>query len=180
MQKPKKVLTSKVVYKNSYYQIRKDLYESKKGKKKPYYTMTTVPFVVIIAYDRKKKLIYLVKNWRYPIKKYHWELPAGRVDKNETPLMAAKRELLEETGIKAKKWKSLGSFYILPGTTNRRGYVYVAERIELVRNAIIDDEIAQVKSVSLTIFKKMVKQSKFKGAPCIIGSQKFLDYLKQT
>ena len=42
--------------------------------------MTTVPFVVMIAFDRKKNQVYLVKNWRYPIKKYHWELPAGRVD----------------------------------------------------------------------------------------------------
>ena len=92
--------------------------------------------------------------------------------------MAAKRELLEETGITAKKWKSLGSFYILPGTTNRKGYIYVAERIELVKNAV--QRGPQVLILSIYMFKNMLKQGKFKGAPCLIGGQKFLDYLKQT
>lgn len=177
MHRPKKVLTSKVVHKNPFYQVRKDLYVNKQDKKKTYYTITSVPFVVMIAYDRKKKQVFLVKNWRYPIKKYDWELPAGQVDKNETPLMAAKRELLEETGVKAKKWKSLGSFYILPGTTNRRGYIYVAERLEVIKGAKIDEEISEVKAVSLTMFKKMIKQRKLVDGPSLIGAQRFFEYL---
>ncbi len=179
MGKPKKNLSSKSIHKNPYFQIREDRFENTKGKKQIYYVMTANAGVIIIAFDRKKKLVYLVKNFRHPIKKYQWEVPAGMVDRNETPLMSAKRELLEETGLKAKKWKSLGSFFLLPGVTNRKAFVYVAERLEKIDNAIIDDEISQIEAVSLNVFENMLKQGKLTGAPTMVGAYRFLDYLKK-
>src|SRR5580693_4418721 len=56
---------------------------------------------VMMAVDEKKRIL-LVRQYRLPADKYMWELPAGKVDDGETPLQAAKRELVEETGYKAK------------------------------------------------------------------------------
>src|SRR5580658_9098765 len=59
---------------------------------------------VMMAVDKKNRIL-LVKQYRLPAKQYLWELPAGRLDPGETPLQAARRELVEETGYRAKKWQ---------------------------------------------------------------------------
>jgi ADP-ribose pyrophosphatase len=177
MQKPKKKITSKVVHKNPFYQIRKDTYVRNNNKKGEYYVVSVNPFVIICALSKDRKKVQMIKNWRYPLNRFNWELPAGIVDKNETPLMAAKRELFEETGLKAKKWKSLGWFFISPGNSNQKGYIYLAESIEKEKGAIIDQEIAGEKRVSLTKLKKMIEQKKVLGAPTLIALQKLQDHL---
>lgn len=179
MQRPKKILTSKVVHKNPFYQVRKDQFVRKSGKNGMYYTVVVDPFVVICALTANRKGIYLVKSWRYPLNKYNWELPMGRVDNNETPLMAAKRELKEETGVVGKRWKSLGWFHLAPGISNQKGYVYVTEKLEKVKNAKIAREIVEVKPISLRVFKKMLKDRKLLGAPTITASSRLESYLKK-
>lgn len=177
MQKPKKVLTSKVVHKNKFYQIRKDDYLKANDKKSNYFTVVVDPFVIICPVVSKKQGIHLIRTWRYPLNRYTWELPAGRVDKNETPLMAAKRELYEEAGLKAKKWKSLGWFYISPGNSNQKGYVYLADRVEKDKHAKIDEEVVGQKVVTLGMFKKMIKTRKVVGAPTLIGAQRLFEVM---
>src|SRR5712691_13475274 len=61
---------------------------------------------VMMPVDQKGRVL-LVRQYRLPARRYLWELPAGRVDEGETPLQAAKRELGEETGYRAKQWKKL-------------------------------------------------------------------------
>ncbi len=64
---------------------------------------------VILIVDEKERIL-LVKQYRLPAQKELWELPAGRLDPGENALQAAKRELREETGFRAKKWTKLTSF----------------------------------------------------------------------
>jgi ADP-ribose pyrophosphatase len=80
---------------------------------------------VMLTVDRLKKIL-LVRQYRLPAKKRLWELPAGRIDPGETPLKAARRELKEETGYRALKWKKLVSFYPSPGYCAEKMTVYVA------------------------------------------------------
>src|SRR5215471_1174047 len=58
---------------------------------------------VVMPVDEKKRIL-LVRQYRLPARRYLWELPAGRIDPGETALQSAKRELIEETGYRAKKW----------------------------------------------------------------------------
>ena len=68
---------------------------------------------VMMAVDSQDRVL-LVQQFRLPAEQKMWEIPAGRLDPGESPIQAAKRELLEETGIKAKKWFKLSSFYATP------------------------------------------------------------------
>ncbi len=68
---------------------------------------------VMLAVDDRKRIL-LVRQYRLPAQRYLWELPAGRLDEGETPLQTAKRELIEETGYRAKQWKKLLTFYREP------------------------------------------------------------------
>ena len=68
---------------------------------------------VMMAVDDRKRIL-LVRQYRVPARKYLWELPAGKVDSGESPLQAAKRELKEETGYRARKWKKLVDVFSEP------------------------------------------------------------------
>jgi ADP-ribose pyrophosphatase len=89
-----------------------------------------VPESVAIIPIKNNKIL-LVKQFRYPFG-YIWEIPAGKIEKNENPLKAAKRELLEETGYKGK-FEKIGKFIITPGYSNEVMHFYLAYDIEKVK-----------------------------------------------
>src|SRR4029078_831595 len=80
---------------------------------------------VLMPIDEKRRVL-LVKQYRLPARRYMWELPAGRVDDGETPLQAAKRDLVEEAGLRARKWAKLAEFYPSPGFLAERMTIYTA------------------------------------------------------
>src|SRR5574341_2267217 len=80
----------------------------------------------MMARDDRGRIL-LVRQFRLPAQQSLWELPAGRLDRGETPLRAAKRELIEETGYQAHRWTRLVSFYPSPGYCSERMTIYLAE-----------------------------------------------------
>ena len=80
---------------------------------------------VMMPVDDKDRVL-LVKQFRLPAQRELWELPAGRLDPGESPLQAAKRELREETGYKAKKWVKLASFWATPGYVDEKMNLFLA------------------------------------------------------
>ncbi len=84
--------------------------------------------------------VQLLKQFRYPLQRNFLEVPAGKIDRGEDPLVAAKRELEEETGIHGKNWISLGEFYPCIGYTNEVIYLYVTWDLDVSDNRVDDDE----------------------------------------
>ncbi|MFX6865411.1 NUDIX hydrolase, partial [Acinetobacter baumannii] len=72
------------------------------------------------------------------------EFPAGRIEKGEEPLPAAKRELTEETGYVASKWSELSRFYTAPGFCNEMLYMYKATDVVITEKSLDDDEETEV------------------------------------
>src|SRR5258708_19912678 len=83
---------------------------------------------VMMAVDDRKRIL-LVRQFRLPARQNLWELPAGRLDEGETPLQAARRELVEETGYRAKKWKKLVMFYPSPGYVAAKITIFLAPHL---------------------------------------------------
>lgn len=75
------------------------------------------------------KSIILIKQHRYPLNEYIWELPAGKLKEGENPLECAKRELEEETGYSAKQWQKITSIYTTPGFCNEILHLYLATQL---------------------------------------------------
>lgn len=69
---------------------------------------------------------YLVGQWRYPLAAYHWEIPEGGCPIGQDPLLAAQRELKEETGLVAQNWKQLLDFHLSNSVTDEYGLAYLA------------------------------------------------------
>ena len=73
--------------------------------------------------------VLLCRQYRLPPRQYLWELPAGRCDRGEDALDAAKRELIEETGYRAAKWTRLLEFYSAPGFASERMTGFLTEEL---------------------------------------------------
>ncbi len=97
------------------------------------------PSAVMIPVDEEGRVL-LVRQFRLPAGRAIWELPAGRVNPGETPLQAARRELLEETGYRARRWRKLLSFYPTPGYVTERMHLFVARDLQAGRARPDDDE----------------------------------------
>jgi ADP-ribose pyrophosphatase len=90
-----------------------------------FYVVETPSFVVIFALT-PRRTVPIIEQYRHALKRAVWELPAGGIDPGEAPLDCAKRELLEETGLKAERWQSMGVFTVDPNQGQGRAHLYLA------------------------------------------------------
>jgi ADP-ribose pyrophosphatase len=101
--------------------------------------------VVIVAVDEKER-VYLVRQYRHAIRSMLLELPAGTLEPDEEPVVAAKRELREEVGLVAEEWHCLGSFYSSPGFVNEHLHVFLARQLRTVESEPdFDEDLAVVR-----------------------------------
>jgi len=123
---------------------------------------------VMMAVDEKGRVL-LVRQYRLPAGGYLWELPAGKLDGGETPLQAAKRELIEETGLRAKKWKKLAAFYPSPGYVGEKMTVYLAMELTQGEPHPMDDERIETKWFTKKELTEMIRQNRIVDAKTMIG-----------
>ncbi len=107
--------------------------------------------VVILAVDESRGVsrILLERQYRHAAADYLWELPAGRIDPGEKELLAAQRELLEETGYTALRWRRILNFYPSPGFMAETMSVFMATGLRRGKAQPEDDEIIHKRLVLL-------------------------------
>jgi ADP-ribose pyrophosphatase len=118
--------------------------------------------VVILAIDRSKSKknpwIVIERQYRHAANQYLWELPAGKLDAGEDPLAGAQRELAEETGYAAKKWKPLVEYYASPGFLGESMKVFIAEGLVAGDAHPEEDEDIEFRLVKLSDVLKMIEK----------------------
>ena len=97
----------------------------------------------VVAIDENNRII-MEKQFRYALNDYLLEIPAGKLDAGEDPLVCAKRELEEETGIIASEWISLGTIATSPGFCNEVIHLYVAKGLSKGEIHWDEDEYVEV------------------------------------
>jgi ADP-ribose pyrophosphatase len=127
--------------------------------------------VVILAVEENgsEPRIILERQYRHAAQQYLWELPAGRIDKGENELHAAKRELLEETGYTAARWKRILKFYASPGFVAETMSLYLAQGLTAGVAQPEDDEVITVRFFPLKDAMSMVVRNFIRDAKTISG-----------
>ncbi len=93
--------------------------------------------------------ILLERQWRHPVRQSFWEIPAGKLDPNESELDCAKRELAEECGVSAKCWTRLGVIRNAIGYSSEHIAIYLAEELEEGEQHLDPGEFLEVYRVPL-------------------------------
>jgi 8-oxo-dGTP pyrophosphatase MutT (NUDIX family) len=112
---------------------------------------------------------FLVGQWRYPLGAYSWEIPEGGAPLDEPLLEAARRELIEETGITAQRWTYLGELSTSNSCTNELGCVFLAEDLKFGTAAPDGTERLQVRRLPLREAYEMAMTGEISDGLAIIG-----------
>jgi ADP-ribose pyrophosphatase len=113
--------------------------------------------------------VLLIRQYRYAANGYLYEVPAGRLDANESPEECARRELREETGCTADRLELLTSMYTTPGFTDEKIHLFLASgltRGEAKREA---DEFMEVEAMPISAALKMVERGEITDAKTALG-----------
>lgn len=122
--------------------------------------------------------IMLIDQFRYPPKKLFMEVPAGKIDKGEHPDVTAKRELLEETGLKAKNLVNIGHFYPAIGYADEIIHIYVATDLEQTDENTDDDEFVRLRRIPFKEAIQKVHAGEIDDGKTITCLLRAVNYLK--
>ena len=117
--------------------------------------------------------VLLVRQYRLPARQYMWELPAGRLDPGETALQAARRELVEETGFRARTWRKLATFYPSPGFLAEKMTIFLAKDLIAGDAKPMEDERIETHWFTRRELADGIRRGKIIDAKTMIG---FLHY----
>ena len=124
--------------------------------------------VAMVVIDVRQRVL-LVRQFRSGTQADTLELPAGTLESGEDPAACAARELKEETGFYAARWKHLSTFFTSPGYTTEKIHLYLARQLKPSEATPEDDESITTEWVSLSRAKQMIRRGEIMDAKTIIG-----------
>jgi ADP-ribose pyrophosphatase len=170
---PATLISSEVVYQGALFRVMHDKLLEPGGKPSERDVIRHNGSVVILAIDssKSKKNPYIVieRQYRHAAGQYLWELPAGKLEAGEDPLVGAKRELAEETGYSAKKWKPLVEYFASPGFLGESMKVFTAEGLIAGDAHPEADEDIDFRLVKLSEVMKMIERGAIQDGKTLSG-----------
>lgn len=161
-----KTLSSNLVYEGKIFDITYDDIVLSDGIKR-HREIIHHPGGVVIFAVKDDGNILLVTQYRYAVKSVQIELPAGRLEKGEDPLLAAQRELREETGYIAKNWQSLGHIFTTFGICDEKLYLFKATDLTYYKQDLDEGEILTYFEMPLSEVQNLIKNGTINDAKTI-------------
>ena len=163
-----KLLSSKEKYRCTLFSVTEEVVEDPDGLQIKRAIVHHPGSAMVLVVDEKKRIL-LVRQFRVPAKRKLWELPAGKIDAGETPLAAAKRELQEETGFKAKSWKKISTYWASPGFLEEEFNIYLATDLRAGVATPMEDERIETRWFTSKELDEMIAADKLNDGKTIIA-----------
>ncbi len=168
-----RLLSSKKKHDDGFLRITFDRAVDREGNKVGRLVVHHPGSAVIMPVNDKREVL-LEHIFRVPAVGYLWELPAGRMDEGETPLQAAKRELIEETGLRARSWRKLAEFWASPGFLAEKMTIYLAENLRQGEMDRGHDEHMKLRWFTRAELERMLAAGRIHDAKTLIGLRTWL------
>lgn len=143
-----KVISKKTIFNSKFLRLYEVKLQLRNGKTKIHYNAQRVPTVTILPLTDNYE-VYLISQYRYLYGTTRIEAVAGTIDEKEKPLAAAQRELAEEAGITAKKWKTIGELYLAGSYIKAHVSLFLAQELTIGQPKLEDDETISVVKIPL-------------------------------
>jgi len=168
-----KTLSSKKVFQGKVFWVTRDTVKEPGGVTATRDVIRHNGSVVILGVDAAKNPkdpgILLIRQYRHAADKILLELPAGRIEPGETLLAGGKRELIEETGYRAKKWSKLASYYASPGFLTETMSILLAGDLTLGEAHPEADERIELHMTPLSEVLKLIHAGRIEDGKTLIG-----------
>ena len=158
---------SQVVYSGKSFDVRLDSVQLSNGNQVTSEIVDTSDSVIVLPLLPDGAAV-LIRQYRYPAAQWLLEAPAGGIEDGESPLVAAERELLEETGYRASIFEKMGSFWLAPGICNEFMHAFVArglleEESQPEPDELIQVEVHNIGSISSFLASGIIQDAKTLG-----------------
>jgi ADP-ribose pyrophosphatase len=171
-----KILSSKVIYKGQIFGVRRDEVLEPTGLRTTREVITHPGSVVVMPVLPDRRII-LIRQYRHAARQFLWELVAGRIDPGESVRQAAARELIEETGYRAKRLRVFLDLFPTPGFLEERMYILLAEGLTPGVAEPEEDEKIVAKAYTRAELEKMIRRGVLRDAKSIAGLLYYFRFL---
>jgi len=168
MLKREKILKKEKIYQGKVVNFYCDTVSLQNGKRAIREYITHKGASAILPVLDKNRII-LIRQYRYPVKKFMLEIPAGKLDRNETPLACIKRELIEETGFKAGKIIHLLTYFPSCAISTEAIHLFVGLNLKPAKMKKDEDEFLETIIIPFDKALKMVGNKKITDSKTIIA-----------
>jgi ADP-ribose pyrophosphatase len=171
-----KVLSSKIVYEGTIFGIRHDEVIEPSGIHATRELITHPGSVVVLPVLSDGRIV-LIQQYRHAAKQHLWELVAGRIDSGENPRKAAARELMEETGYRAKRFRVFLDVFPTPGFLEERMFILLAEGLTAGAAKPEEDEKIISRIYNRKQLEEMIRRGKLRDAKTIAALLYYFRFL---
>ena len=171
-----RVLGSKMIYKGRVFGVRRDEVLEPGGLRTTREVITHPGSVVVLPVLPDRRII-LIRQYRHATRQFLWELVAGRIDEGENPRQAAARELIEETGYRAKRFRVFLDVFPTPGFLEERMYILLAEGVTVGEAEPEDDEQITSRAFTRRELDSMIHRGRLHDAKSVAGLLSYFRFL---
>jgi ADP-ribose pyrophosphatase len=163
-----KIVSQKPIFKAKLFDVKRIIFKNKSGKEKIHHIVQRDAVVTIFPLTDQYE-IYLISQYRYMLDKTVLEAVSGYVDKKETTIVAAKRELKEEAGITAYQLEEIARVEMAGSVFKSKAYLFLAQGLELEGTNLDEDEQISIVKMPLSSAVEKVMTGEITHAPSMIG-----------
>ena len=173
------ILRSKIIYSGPVFGIRRDEVIEPGGVRTTREVITHSGSVVVLPVLEDGRVL-LIRQYRHAARAFLWELVAGRIDEGESPRKAAARELIEETGYRAKRFRIFLDFYPSPGFLEEKMFVLLAEGLSEGIAQPEKDERIESRAYDCKELEQMIQKRIIRDGKTIAGLLYYIRFLANT
>lgn len=171
-----KILRSKIIYKGPVFGIRRDELIEPGGVRTSREMITHSGSVVVLPILPDGRIL-LIRQYRHAARQFLWELVAGRIDEGESPRKGAARELIEETGYRAKRFRIFLDFFPTPGFLEEKMFILLAEGLTEGEASPEEDEKITSRAFTRKELEQMIHKRIIRDGKTIAGLLYYFRFL---